>query len=77
MKAVHLLTLSLVYVAIGVRADRSLLAGSSDKYGIVSAINVGNGSAIVTGFVTAGQAVDAPNVVTALAQLFGNRTSTD
>lgn len=77
MKAFHLLTLLLVYVATGSRADRSLLASSSDKYGIVSAINVGNGSAIVTGFVTAGQAVDAAGIVTALAQLFGNRTVTD
>ncbi len=71
MKAVYLL--SLVTFVAGISADRVLLAGSTDKYGIVGAISTGNGSAAVTGFVSAGRAVDTTGAVTALVQIFDNR----
>ena len=71
MNAVYLL--SLVTFVTGISANRVLLAGSTDKYGIVGAISLGNGSAAVTGFVSAGRAVDTPGAVTALVQIFDNR----
>ena len=71
MNAVYLLFLATF--SAGVSADRVLLASSTDKYGIVGAISLGNGSAAVTGFISAGRAVDAIGAVTALVQLFDNR----
>lgn len=75
MNAVYLLFL--VTLVAGVSAGRALLASSTDKYGIVGAISLGNGSAAVTGFVSAGRAVDSSGAVTALVQIFDNRTVTD
>ena len=71
MNAVYLL--SLVTFVAGISADRVLLAGSTDKYGNVGAISTGNESAAVTGFVSAGRAVDTIGAVTALVQIFDNR----
>ncbi len=68
MNAVYLL--SLVTFVAGISADRVLLAGSTDKYGIVGAISTGNESAAVTGFVSAGRAVDTIGAVTALGANF-------
>ena len=67
MNAVYLLFL--VTLVAGVSAGRALLASSTDKYGIVGAISLGNGS----GFVSAGRAVDSSGAVTALVQIFDNR----
>lgn len=53
-------------------ADRSLLASSSDKYGIVTAVAAGNATGAVNGFVTAGQAADSAAIVAALTQIFSN-----
>lgn len=71
MNAVYLF--SLVTFVAGVSADRALLASSTDKYGIVGAVSLGNGSAAVTGFISAGRAVDTTGAVTALVQIFDNR----
>ncbi len=71
MNPVYLLFL--VTFSAGVSADRVLLASSTDKYGIVGAISLGNGSTAVTGFVSAGRAVDTIGAVTALVQIFDNR----
>ena len=71
MNAVYLLFL--VTLVAGVSAGRALLASSTDKYGIVGAVSLGNGSAAVTGFVSAGRAVDSSGAVTALVQIFDNR----
>lgn len=71
MNAVYLF--SLVAFVAGVNADRALLASSTDKYGIVGAVSLGNGSAAVTGFISAGRTADTTGAVTALVQIFDNR----
>lgn len=72
MKIAYLISTVLLVTAVS--ADRSLLAASIDKYGIVGGVCSGNGSSAVTGFVKAGQAADTTGVVTALVQVFSNGT---
>lgn len=53
-------------------AERSLLASSTDAYGIVAGIEGGNGTAAAAGFVAAGKAQDTNAVAAALVQIVSN-----
>ena len=70
MKTVYLACAALLMTLA--TAERSLLASSTDAYGIVAGVEGGNGTAAATGFVSAGKAQDTNAVVTALVQLVSN-----
>ena len=65
------LAFATLFIAV-INADRSLLASSTDPYGIVAGVEGGNSTAAVTGFVKAGKAQDTNAVVTALVQIVSN-----
>ena len=74
MKVAYLLSTLLVLTSAN--ADRHLVAGLADPYGIMMAAALGNESAAVSGFVKAGTAQDSPSIVAALVQLFDTVTGT-
>lgn len=68
------LAFATLFIAV-TNADRSLLASSTDPYGIVAGVEGGNSTAAVNGFVKAGKAQDTNAVVTALVQIISNGMS--
>ena len=68
MRVAYLLSTILVLTAVN--AERHVLAGLADPYGIMMAAALGNESAAVSGFVKAGTAQDSTSIVAALEQIF-------
>lgn len=73
MRALHLACALFLVTFSG--ADRSLLASSTDPYGIVAGVEGGNNTGAVSGFVVAGKAQDTNAVVAALVQIVSNGRS--